>query len=652
MRKTFLARACGQDAELRRSVQALLDADVATGNVLDTPACTPALESGAVRAVKSGQQIGAYTIVRLIGSGGMGNVYEAAQNQPRRTVALKLMRSSLASDQELRRFQYESELLGRLRHPNIAHVYEAGIHEHGPLGVPYFAMEYVADSRHILDYATVAALTVAQRIELFIAVCEAVQHGHQKGIVHCDLKPGNILVDRSGTPKVIDYGVARAVDIDMPMTTVRTSMGALIGTLQYMSPEQLTGNHDAVDTRSDVYALGLVLFELLAGRRPYDLVGKTLSDAIQSVEVLPCPRLDSVSSQCRGDMTTIVAKAMDKERGRRYQSPGEFAADLRRVLQHEPIEARPASALYRFRKFAARNTPLVATGTLGIVALATGLAVAGWQFRTATIERDRARVEARKSEHINDFLKNVLASADPRRSTAEVSIREALDRAAGTIELDLANEPQVRADVHATIGSIYVRLQLLDKAEHHLRAALAVRRELFGPRSCEAADTLSDLAWALNCDRRLEQEQLFREALLIYTELYGAKHPIVAANETFLASCMVYRGDHTAAEDVLRSSIASLEESVGLHDDKTAFALKTLAQSLDGQSRTGDAETAFRKALAVHREVYLPDDYELALMLSSTSRFMARRGLAEEAAALGAEADRIYQKRLGVDHSN
>jgi len=431
------------------------------------------------------------------------------------------------------------------------------------------------------------------------------------------------------------------------MTTMRASMDAFVGTLQYMSPEQLAGNNGDVDTRSDVYSLALVLFELLAGKRPYDVQGRRLSDAVRAIELLPCPTIASVAPDLRGDLSTIVAKAMEKDSARRYQSPGALAADIRRFLSRKPIEARPVSAFYRFRKFAERNKLLVASLLLAAIALVFGVAIAGWQFRNATIERDRARIEARKSERINAFLQNVLASADPRVSTADVTIRQALDRAAISIESELADEPRVYADVYATIGSIYERMNLHDQAVVHLRAALKMRKALFGEQSCEVANTLSDLAWSLGCSHLDEQDAAAKQALAIYRELYGDDHPRTVAQEVYLAGFMIASGHHDRAETLVKESLAKLHDKNQKVDDTTAYAMKVLAESLQGQRRMDEAERAYRNALAVHRQVYNAGDYELGLMLSATARFLAQRNKTKEAQMLQTEATIILENRVG-----
>jgi len=321
------------------------------------------------------KMIGQFHVKGVIASGGMGTVYEAVQEHPRRTVALKVMRRGIVSRAARRRFEYESQLLARLHHPGIAQVYEAGMHEDpGAPGepVPYFAMEYIPNARPITEFAK-KKLGTRQRLGLFAHVCEAVHHGHQKGIIHRDLKPGNILVDSHGEVKIIDFGVARSTDSDMAVTTQQTAVGELIGTLKYMSPEQCEADPHDIDTRSDVYALGVVLYELLSGQLPYDLTATPVYEVPRVIREVSATRLSTLDKTLRGDVETIVGKALEKDRERRYQSAVALAEDVKRHLNHEPILARPPSVVYRFSKFVRRRrVPLAVAAMLLVAVVVTG----------------------------------------------------------------------------------------------------------------------------------------------------------------------------------------------------------------------------------------------------------------------------------------
>jgi hypothetical protein len=350
------------------------------------------------RAMLGAARVGHYQLTREIDAGGMGFVYEAIQDQPRRTVAVKLMRHSLSSKAAIRRFEYESQILARLQHPGIAQIFEAGTHQHGELAIPYFAMELVPGARPITTYASAQKLSLRQRLELFIQVCDAVHHAHRKGILHRDLKPQNILIDMNGRVKVIDFGIARAVDADQVPATLQTSPDQLLGTLQYMSPEQLAGDPRELDARTDVYALGVVLYELLCDKPPYDLSASRIPDASRIIrEQQPLrPRVANV--QLSADLETILLKALHKDRSRRYQTAQELLDDLRRTLGGEPVSARRDSATYvvgtRLRAALARHPVgsilLAAVAALLIAELVGGavddlLGISRWFEKVATV---------------------------------------------------------------------------------------------------------------------------------------------------------------------------------------------------------------------------------------------------------------------------
>jgi CHASE2 domain-containing sensor protein len=335
------------ESEIGRVARAIREL---SGEGAETSSKTTITDSGWLAATGGGlTRVGHYQLTREIDAGGMGFVYEAIQDQPRRTVAVKLMRHSLSSRAAVRRFENEAQVLARLRHPGIAQIFEAGTHQHAALAIPYFAMEFIPGARPITTYASARKLTLRQRLELFIEVSDAVHHAHQKGILHRDLKPQNILVDQNGRVKVIDFGIARAVDADQVAATLQTSPDQLLGTLQYMAPEQLDGDPRELDARADVYALGVVLYELVCGKLPYEVSASRLPDASRIIREQEPLRPRSANAAIDPDLETVLLTALHKDRIRRYPSAREMADDLRNVLANEPIRARRDSATYIVR---------------------------------------------------------------------------------------------------------------------------------------------------------------------------------------------------------------------------------------------------------------------------------------------------------------
>jgi len=422
--QSLLDAACVDDAGLRAEVERLLANDArAAPAFLKSPLirCTTEPLAGAapghpvIRPVLP-SHLGRYRLIRLLGEGGMGTVYEAEQDSPRRTVALKVVRSGLASAAVLKRFGHESEILGRLHHAGIAQVYEAGLAD----GQPFFAMEFIRGVP-LDEYARLHARTVPECLELFARVCDAVEHAHDQGVIHRDLKPANILVEETGQPKVLDFGVARATDADLLTGVGLTKTGQMIGTLSYMSPEQVAGNPDAIDHRADVYALGVILFELVAGQLPYRLENRSLAETARLILEDDLPRLGTLNPELRGDVETIVAKALEKDRTRRYASAADLAADLRRWLAHEPILARPPSALYHLSKFARRHRALVGGMLATVLALILGL-VGTILFAVAEAEQ-RGHAE-----------QNALAAINEKREAQYQTYRACLAAAIAALE--------------------------------------------------------------------------------------------------------------------------------------------------------------------------------------------------------------------------
>ena len=492
-------------------------------------------------------QIGRYRIVRLLGEGGMGAVFEAEQDRPRRTVALKVIKSTCASPTLLNRFELESQALARLHHACIAQVYEAGTADSGTGPQPYFAMEFIANGQTLTEYAKQRSLTAEQRLNMMAGVCDGVQHAHQRGIIHRDLKPGNILVDEHGQPKILDFGVARVTDSDTHATR-QTDVGQLVGTLAYMSPEQALADPLDLDVRSDVYALGIVLYELLAGKPPYILSPK-LDEALRTIrEQDPAP-LTSVNRVFKGDIETIVGKALEKDKRRRYASAADLAGDIRRYLKHEPILARPATTSYQLRKFAQRNKALVLGVAAVLLVLAAGVIASTWQAVRARSAEVQALKEAANSKAVNQFLQDMLASADPfanKRGAArgrDLTVVQAVTQAIRKLDDGaLKDQPLVEAAARRTIGETLTNLGDINGGEVQIRKALALRRAHLPAADPEIAEIVESLASLLQNrggpggGAGKEAESLGREVLMLRRNRFGNQSREVASAEANLSA--------------------------------------------------------------------------------------------------------------------
>jgi WD40 repeat protein len=437
-------------------------------------------------------RIARYRIIRKIGEGGMGVVYEAEQELPRRTVALKVIKPGFTSPELLHRFELETEALGRLQHPGIAQIYEAGTADTGFGTQPYFAMELIRGIS-AKAYAQEHHLSTRARLDLIAKIADAVQHAHQRGLIHRDLKPGNILVDETGQPKILDFGVARVMDSDA-RATLQTDVGQLFGTLAYMSPEQIEADPLKLDARTDVYSLGVILYELLTGRLPYD-VGRKVHEAAQVIRDEDPAPLSSIDRMYGGDIETIAAKALEKEKSRRYGSAAELASDIRRYLRDEPIVARPASATYQLRKFARRNRALVTGIAAVFVVLVAGIAVSMFEATRARQERDRALAAQREAVTAQEQAQRATESATraEQKATAERDRAVAAEQMTAA-ERNKAAAEQVRADAQtvnannqrlAAVWQSLARESVRESAgrlDYDRAALLAVQSLLFNRR--------------------------------------------------------------------------------------------------------------------------------------------------------------------------
>jgi thiol-disulfide isomerase/thioredoxin len=586
-------------------------------------------------------RIGPYTIRRLIDSGGMGNVYEGIQEHPRRPVAIKVMRQGVTSAEALRRFEIEAQLLARLRHPAVAQVYEAGTYESPSGPVPYFAMEYIPAARTITDHAVKNGLDTAARLDLFATVCDAVHHGHQKGIIHRDLKPGNILVDSSGRPKVIDFGVARATDSDLALGTLQTSVGQLVGTLPYMSPEQCDADPSDIDTRSDVYSLGVVLYQLLTAELPYDLSKDPLTRATNRIrEEEPRDPSQFVAGMPR-DLKTIILKALEKNRERRYQSAHGLAQDIRRFSRGESVVARSPSVLYQLTVLARRNKALIGATAGVFLALSVGAAVSTTQYFRARAAWQHAQEQKEAAIAALDYLREMLYSVDPTRVGNVVKVGDMLDAYGESIPGTLKANPEIEAAVRTTIGQSYVSLDLFEKgamAEHyrlaareHLRAALDIRRDTLGEDAPITLETMDLLADTLEGQERwVEAEILRRDAFALRTKSIGPDDPATVTAKLALAIHLQGREEIGEATRLAEEVYRHRAKSLGERHSATLEAREDLAAILYLAGEQIIAEQHQRAVFDLRLRTQGDDDYATDLSRGRLANMLLTRGELEE----------------------
>ena len=623
------------------------------------------------------EHIGPYRILEQIGEGGMGVVYLAEQEHPvRRKVALKIIKLGMDTKEVIGRFEAERQALAMMSHANIARVFDAGTTEQGR---PYFVMEHVPGVP-ITDYCDRQRLKNRERLELFIQVCQAVHHAHQKGIIHRDLKPSNVLIaiqDGKAVPKVIDFGVAKATSQRLTERTVFTEQGQLIGTPEYMSPEQAEMSGQSVDTTTDVYSLGVMLYELLAGVLPFD--AQTLRAAgfegIQRIireEEPPTPStkvsklgdtgtqvakrrqtdVAALRRQLHGELDWVTMRAMEKDRSQRYQSASELAADLGRYLRNEPVVARAHSAAYQFQKMVARHTvPFVFAGILLLVVISSGVWMSVLYGRAVRAEHEAVR-EAETATQTSEFLEGLFEVSDPSEALGNtITAREILDKGAEKIEDELADQPEVQATLMSTMGNVYRSLGLYDSAKPLLESALEKRRRVLGKEHLDVAASLHNLAGALWLKGDYDGAARFsREALAMRRKLLGEEHPHVAMSLNNLANVLGDKGDYEGAEPLYREALAMYRKLLGDEHPDVAMSLNNLALVRLRKGDYDEAESLYREALAMRRKLLGEEHPAVAQSLNNLANVLNDKGDYDGAEPLYREALAMHRKFLGDEH--
>ncbi len=666
-RDAFLAEACGDDTDLRAELDNLLSHD---DDTLDQTLVS-------TRPEPMPERIGPYRIVRAIGEGGFAMVYLAEQEAPfRREVALKILKRGLDTRATLARFDAERQALAVMNHDGIARIHDAGTTENGR---PYFAMEYVP-GEPITFYCDHCELDNRARLALFADVCDAVHHAHQKGVIHRDLKPSNILVTEAGGKpqiKVIDFGIAKATEPDLSGQTLFTQQGQIIGTPEYMSPEQAGFGPGDVDTRTDIYSLGVVLYELLAGVPPFsrDTLQQAGIAEIQRIirEVdppRPSTRLSTMGDdsravaarhrtaprtlikQLRGELDWVVLKAMEKDRERRYASPAGLAADIQRYLDDQPLQARPPSAAYRLRKLARRHKlglTVAAALLLGLVGLTAGVTVA---LVESNRQRDLTEAALDEAEAVTRFLVDMLGAARPYDGGRDISVRDVLDSTVAELDDELGDRPLVATRVRRTIAETYSELGLLEEAEHLARQAFADHEQLLGPHHRQTLRSLGELGDVLmKLDRLDEAAALHDDLYHRAVHAYGEKDFLAINSLHQLGTAMGDMSRYAEAESLLVRSYELSCEVLEPGEKAHLSITSNLANLYAEMGRSADAEPLLRDVLAGRIVLRGEEHPEVQEAWNNLGMVYADQGRFQEAIPCFVRAHELQDQLLGPGHT-
>lgn len=657
---SFLDSQCADDAELRAEVQSLLRCDSRDDGFLEREAHQQ-MVAEALRSGEGGEEadderlprtLGRYTLLRVIGRGGMGVVYEAEQDAPHRRVALKLVLSGTGRRHLARRLGREAEALGRLQHPAIARIYDAGEIDDDGARTPFFAMELV-NGEPITRYAKDPSVPRRRLVALFVSVARGVQHAHDRGVIHRDLKPANILVDSAGQPRILDFGIARITDADVRATTLQTSVGQIIGTVAYMSPEQASGDPGAIDERSDVYSLGVIAYELLTGRLPVPVDNMMIHEAVRAIREDEPTVMTTITRGIPSDLRTIVGKALEKDKNRRYESAGALADDLERFLRDQPIEARRPSAAYQLSKFARRNKALVGGIAAVMVALIVGTVVATALALQARRARDEAVRQAAVARAVNEFINDDLLSlADPYETGGEqLTVRQALDRAASNISEKFGDRPGVEAEIRHTIGSAYRGLGEFDAAEMNLKRSAELAVMVYGADHWLTLSARQQLGGVYDdAGRSDEAEPILRDVAALWLRVKGPTAPETIGAQSDYALALTSLGRFEDASAVFESALPVAAGSLGADDERTMNLKMNFAGLKYRLKDFGGAAALFEDAVKHYERTLGPDHPETMTIVGNLALMRERLGQYDAAERLYERSVESSTRTLGAEH--
>ena len=651
-RPAFLDHSCAGDLALRQEVDSLLEASDKTLGFLQKPVQSAVRALETTEEITSGRQIGAYRLLRVLGEGGMGRVYLAARadDMYQQQVAIKLMHAGFAQTQRmLLRFGAERQILANLNHPNIARLLDGGVDG----GLPYLVMEYV-DGDSIDDYCRKNNLGTEARLRLFCTVCSAVEYAHKNLVVHRDIKPGNILVNAEGVPKLLDFGIAKLLAPD-GAEIAQTRTAERMMTPEYASPEQVRG--DNITTSTDVYALGVLLYELLAGKRPFRLA---TASPIEVVRVI-CEQIPTAPSvvgkespglgppdaarKLSGELDNIVLMAMRKEPARRYVSVGQLAEDIEAFLGGYPIRARTDTWGYRSNKFVRRHKAAF------IAAVVIAVALVGFSIGMGLFAR-RAQRERKAAEREAQFLNSIFQSTTPEQTRGkQVTGRELLDEGAKRVETEFSGEPQLQATLFDNIGRAYMSLGLYEKAEPVIQRAYGLRRQTLGDANLETATVLDDLGTVIRLNNDYKRaEPFFRKALAIRQSKLKPTDVLVAASMTDLGECLYWEGQNQEAESLLRPAL-TLQRSHG-PDGDVSVSDEYLAWVLERKGAYAEASQLLRESVAITEKRDGPDSPNYANSLHNLAGALIDAGDLSSAETMDRQSLAIRRKISDPGHPN